>query len=74
MIGCPTNRLTESAGEPSTGSGQVIWGTIGCHPFAEQAEARVPVVDRAVVCDIWINGLDQGPAFRGLKILGNTAT
>ena len=40
------------------GNGQVFSGTIDCHPFAEYPEPRVPVVNLAVVGDIWINGLD----------------
>jgi hypothetical protein len=37
---------------------RVFWGAIGCRPYAEGSEPRIPVVDIAVVDDYWINGLD----------------
>ncbi|WP_433891351.1 DUF6907 domain-containing protein [Streptomyces sp. CA-111067] len=37
---------------------RVLWGAIGCRPYAEDQEPRIPVVDIAIVDDYWINGLD----------------
>ncbi|WP_329131155.1 hypothetical protein OG552_09360 [Streptomyces sp. NBC_01476] len=37
---------------------QVFWGSIDCHPFAEDPDPREPVVSLAVIGDFWINDLD----------------
>lgn len=49
--GCPD----ESA---STGEAPVLWGTLGCTPYGENTDSRVPVVNLAIVDDYWINNLD----------------
>lgn len=36
----------------------VLWGTIDCRPYADQPQARMPLVNIAVVNDCWITDLD----------------
>ncbi|WP_405585862.1 DUF6907 domain-containing protein [Streptomyces sp. NBC_01190] len=45
----------EGGGE---GEEQVFWGSIDCHPYADDPEPRVPVVNLAIIEDFWINNLD----------------
>lgn len=47
----------EPDGERS-GESQILWGVIECRPFAEEPEARAPVVNLAIAEDLWIEGLD----------------
>ncbi|MFJ5613017.1 DUF6907 domain-containing protein [Streptomyces sp. NPDC093221] len=56
--GQPMRVHNPAADGEMVGNGQVFSGGIDCHPFAEYPESRVPVVNLAVVGDIWINGLD----------------
>ncbi len=44
--------------ETQTEETAVLWGTIDCRPYAGEPQARMPVVNVAVVNDCWITDLD----------------
>ena len=37
---------------------RIFCGSIECHPYAEDPDPRVPVVNIAIIGDLWINDLD----------------
>jgi hypothetical protein len=57
---CPGQMLPVVSGSGPAEEAEVFWGTIVCHPFTEDPEPRLPVVNVRIIDDYWTT--DLGPA------------